>query len=135
MALYWDLVAALPPDALAMNLPALPSNTIGSQLWCVVGARESYVNAIRAGKWQGFSCRVTRAESKDKARIGAALQETAALAAQCLEDRSLEWTPERDRLVLTLLEHEAQHHGQLIRYLYANRQTIPTSWKERYALE
>ena len=135
MTLYGDLVRELPAEVLAMKLPALPSNTIGSQLWCVVGARESYVKAIRAGKWQGFSCRVTRGESKDKARIGAALDETAALAAQCLDDDSVEWTPERNRLLLTLLEHECQHHGQLIRYLYGNRLSVPTSWKERYALE
>jgi len=34
-----------------------------------------------------------------------------------------------------LLEHEAQHHGQLIRYLYGLRLPIPASWKSRYALE
>lgn len=134
MRLYGDLVVALPEEALAVNLPALPSNTIGSQLWCVVGARESYVKAIRAGRWQGFACRVTKAESKDSARMSEALAETAALAEACVEDASVEWTPERVRLLVTLLEHEAQHHGQLIRYLYANRLEIPASWKERYAL-
>jgi hypothetical protein len=36
--------------------------------------------------------------------------------------------------VLDLLEHEAQHHGQLIRYLYALKLAIPDSWKARYAL-
>src|SRR5687767_12734909 len=124
MALYGDLVAALPAEALAMRLPDLPSNSIGSQLWCVVGARESYVRAIRAGKWQGFACRVTKVESTDRERMGAALEETAALAAACVADEALEWTAERERLLVTLLEHEAQHHGQLIRYLYGNRLEI-----------
>ena len=135
MVLYEDLVAALPEEALGMRLPELPSNSIGSQLWCVVGARESYVKAIRAGRWQGFACRVTRDESKASRQMGAALEETAALAEACLEDGSVEWTPESERLLVTLLEHEAQHHGQLIRYLYGNRLEIPASWKERYALE
>ena len=135
MGLYQELVSALPAEALGMKLPDLPSNTIGSQLWCVVGARESYVKAIRAGKWQGFACRLTKATSKDKARVGEALAETAALAEQCLADESLEWTAERERLLVTLLEHEVQHHGQLIRYLYGNRLEVPPGWKERYALD
>ena len=135
MALYRDLAEALPGDALALRLPDLPSNSIGSQLWCVVGARESYVRAIRAGKWQGFACRVVRAESKDRERMAAALEETAGLAVECVADESLEWTAERERLLVTLLEHEAQHHGQLIRYLYGNRLAVPQSWKDRYALD
>ena len=135
MGLYRDLVAALPSEALGLRLAELPSNSIGSQLWCVVGARESYVRAIRAGKWQGFACRVVRVEAKDRGRMAAALEETAELAVECLADESLDWTPERERLLVTLLEHEAQHHGQVIRYLYGNRLAIPESWKERYALE
>ena len=135
MSLHQELVTTLPPTALSLKLPELPSNTIGSQLWCVAGARESYVNAIRAGQWQGFTCRVTRAGSKDRDRMVVALHETAALAKDCLADASLHWTPERERLLLTLLEHEVQHHGQLIRYLYANRLPFPSSWKHRYALD
>jgi hypothetical protein len=135
MQLHADLVASLPEDGLTLKLPELPSNTIGSQLWCVVGARESYVRAIGAGAWQGFACRVTRADSKDAAHMGTALAQTAALAEACLADELMEWTAERERLLVTLLEHEVQHHGQLIRYLYGNRLEVPPSWKERYALD
>lgn len=135
MGLFGDLVAALPEDGLRLKLPALPSNSIGSQLWCVVGARESYVKAVHAGKWQGFACRLTRPESKERSRVAAALAETEALADVCLEDRAIEWDAERGRLLLSLLEHEVQHHGQLIRYLYGNRLPIPQSWKERYSLD
>ena len=60
--------------------------------------------------------------------------ETAALAELCLADESLEWTPERERLLVTLLEHEVQHHGQLIRYVYANGLSFPASWSERYTV-
>ena len=38
-------------------------------------------------------------------------------------------------LVLDLLEHEAAHHGQLIRYLYGLDLPIPDSWKRKYALD
>ena len=40
--LYRDLLAALDEDGLRSRLPGLKSNTIGAQLWCVIGARESY---------------------------------------------------------------------------------------------
>ena len=33
-----------------------------------------------------------------------------------------------------LLEHEVQHHGQLIRYVYGNRLSFPGSWKRRYTV-
>jgi len=135
MGLYRDLVNGLPPEAFRLKLPELPSNTIGSQLWCVAGGRESYVKAIRAGTWQGFACGIPYAKAKVKEQIGALLERTAVQAAGCLSDGSLEWTPERERLLLTLLEHEVQHHGQLIRYLYGNRLDVPGSWKERYSLE
>jgi hypothetical protein len=42
-----DLVAHLTEDALGLDLPDLPSNQISGQLWCVVGARESYTKAIK----------------------------------------------------------------------------------------
>lgn len=135
VSLYRDFVAALPDDALGRDLPQLPSNSIGSQLWCVVGARESYTRAIRAGAWQGFACGLTKAESKQKEPVTEHLERTAALAQACLNDPTVEWTTERDRLLMDLLVHETQHHGQLIRYLYGNRLPIPDSWKDTYTLD
>jgi len=49
--LYRDLINALPPESLGAKLPNLRSNAIGAQLWCVVGARESYARAIQADAW------------------------------------------------------------------------------------
>ena len=37
-------------------------------------------------------------------------------------------------LLLSLLEHESAHQGQLIRYLYGLRFAIPESWRARYGL-
>ncbi|MCA9728024.1 MAG: hypothetical protein KC729_10105, partial [Candidatus Eisenbacteria bacterium] len=44
-----DLVSHLDEAALRLDLPDLPSNRLADQLWCIVGARESYAKAIRAG--------------------------------------------------------------------------------------
>lgn len=131
-ALFCDLVSVLTPQQLASDLGGLPSNTIGAQLWCVVGARESYARAALAGSWQGFTCRLSSEETRDSAAILSALAATVAdvlAAAGRVEPGSA-----AEDFMLDLLEHEVQHHGQLIRYLYALGIERPSSWKERYAL-
>lgn len=133
MALYDDLVTALPEEALGMDLPGLPSNTVGAQLWCVVGARESYARALDAGAWSGFSCSLTATGALSRPAVQAALAASAETVATRLGGLE-SFDDTRLRLVFDLLEHEAAHQGQLIRYLYGLRLTIPDSWKRRYAL-
>lgn len=132
LSMYEDLLGSLPPGALEARLPAR-SNTIGAQLWCVVGARESYARALIEGAWAGFSCSLTAADISDPEVIGRALRTSAATVRGTVQ--ALDWTESRDDLLLALYEHEAQHQGQLIRYVYALGYAFPTSWKERWALE
>jgi hypothetical protein len=130
--LYRDLLESIGADSLGLDLPGLASNTIGAQLWCVVGARESYARAIEAGRWTGFSCSLD--DHGDIVQVGEALARAAAavqLALDGLDDASRA----QAGLIVDLLEHEAAHQGQLIRYLYARRLSIPASWRERYALD
>jgi len=132
--LYDELIAELPEGALAMKLPGIPSNSIGHQLWCVVGARESFSRAIHAGVWSGFSCSLTSEGSRDKVAVQRALSTSAdALLAALGEMES--HNDDQNRFVADLLEHEAAHHGQLIRYLYGLKLPIPGRWKAKYALD
>jgi len=132
--LYLDLVDALTAEQLGSRLPGLPSDTAGHQLWCVLGARESYVRAARAGEWQGFTSPVSDAQTTDADALRAAFAATAAdvdawaggLAPD--DEESLTYA-------LALLEHETQHHGQLIRYLYGLGIDRPASWQRQYALD
>ena len=129
--LFRDLVESLDEAALASRLPGLPSNAIGLQLWCVVGARESYARAIEAGEWRGFSCSLE--SPTEPGPVAAALSRSAgALVAALGPIESFDEV--RAGLLVDLLEHEAAHQGQLIRYLYGLRLPIPASWKARYAL-
>lgn len=132
--LYDALIAALDDDALTRRLRDLPSNEIGQQLWCVVGARESYARAIERGGWAGFTCSLAAADTVHRERVADALQTSAATATDTLA-RLDDLTEVQQRLALTLLEHEAQHHGQLIRYLYGLRLPMPEAWKARYSLD
>ena len=133
-ALYRDLVASLDEGDMDAKLPRLRSNTIGQQLWCVIGARESYSRAIRAGAWSGFSCSLDYDRTADKEAMREALQRSEKAVSKALAGFDGE-DDARIRLLLDLVEHEAAHHGQLIRYRYGLNLIIPESWKAKYALE
>jgi hypothetical protein len=132
--LYLDFLDTTPAEHLGSHLRDLPSDTIGHQLWCVLGARESFPKAARAGEWQGFTSPVTRDGTTDAAALRAAFVQTATDVD--------EWVAGIDagdedslRYVLALLEHETQHQGQLIRYLYGLGLDRPHSWQQQYALD
>jgi hypothetical protein len=124
-----ELMTHLEEKSLALDLPNLPSNPISGQLWCVVGARESYLKAIEAGTWKGFSCSLKTPEVKQT--VLDAL-ETSSQLLNMIDFENLSET--QVNFAFDLLEHEIQHHGQLIRYVYGNHLTFPESWHERYTV-
>lgn len=125
-----DLVHAMTIDDLKLNLKGMPSNTIGEQLWCIIGARESYLKAIINGGWVGFSCSLDDTTSKDK--IILCLKKSGEDSLKYLNN--FELNEVQVELLFCLLEHEILHHGQLIRYIYGNKLTFPKSWNERYTV-
>lgn len=129
--LYRDLVSVLDESALKCKLPGLPSNAVGLQLWCVVGARESYARAIRDGAWAGFSCSLEDPGRKEP--VLAALDRSADKV-EALLDSVVLFDDAQSGHLIDLLEHEAAHQGQLIRYIYGLGLPIPASWSERFAL-
>ena len=131
--LYDELAAEVPEASFALKLPGIPSNTVGAQLWCVVGARESFAGAIRSGAWPGFSCSLTADETRERKANTAALTRSAGQVLAAMDDVDAD-DDVRLRFALRLLEHEASHQGQLIRYLYGLQLPIPATWRERYAL-
>lgn len=124
-----DLVVHLDEESLSLDLPDLPSNRIADQIWCIVGARESYTKAIAAGGWQGFSCslKTPRVREAVLAALEATLERLGEIDFAALGETQLD-------LAFELLEHEVQHHGQLMRFVYANGLTFPVSWNERYTV-
>lgn len=127
--LTFDLIEHLEETALTLDLPHLPSNQIAGQLWCVVGARESYTLAIQTGEWQGFSCSLTTP------RLKQAVLHTLATTQQHIHQMDFSHLTENQlELAFHLLEHEIQHHGQLIRFVYGNKLTFPESWHKRYSV-
>ena len=124
-----DLVAHLDEISLNLDLPNLPSNRIAGQLWCIIGARESYTRAIETSGWRGFSCSLTTPRVKQS--VLDALETT---NRQMNQIDFSDLTDVQIELAFNLLEHEVQHHGQLIRFVYSNGLTFPDSWNKRYAV-
>ena len=132
--LYEELVQSLQETQLNLDCGGLPSNTIGQQLWCVVGARESYLRAIKAGSWQGFACSLNSKSIQIKTEVFNQLAFSRSEFLKTIE-ASKQLSEDQQSLLIDLLEHEAQHQGQMIRYLYAQKLQIPDSWKKRYSLK
>ncbi len=125
-----DLAESLSEEGLILTLKDLPSNRIGDQLWCVVGARESYLNAIENTQWAGFSCSLQDITSKSD--VVHCLKTSATDALNFLSKSDL--SKYQADMAFNLLEHEIQHHGQLIRYIYGNHLKFPQSWNQRYTV-
>ena len=123
-----DLAQGLSSEDLKLKLKDIPSNTIGEQFWCIIGARESYLKAIINQGWVGFSCSLDDTESKDK--VLKSLDKSTQKSFDFLD--ACELNQKQTELLIALLEHEVQHHGQLIRYIYGNKLTFPKSWNQRY---
>jgi hypothetical protein len=130
-AMYDELIAGLSSEHLGQKLP-VPSNVIGAQLWCVVGARESYGRAVENGAWSGFSCSLRGADVVRPEAVAQALKSSADVVRQAI--RSAPDDEARTDLKLQLLVHESQHQGQLLRYLLGLKIEVPPSWKKRFAL-
>lgn len=129
--LYLDLLSHFPDGTLEKKLANLPSNTIGQQLWCVIGARHSYIKAAQAGKWDGFECPLAWDKTVIVEEVRNALVSTAKNVSTFLSSAS-ELSEAQVGFLFSLLEHEAQHHGQLARYMYGLKLGVPQSWKDRY---
>lgn len=130
-ALTDALAAACDAGALAAHNGKARSNTIGAQFWCVCGARESYARAYAAGAWKGFSCSLKDAGAPDA--VNAALAASRAKVSENIAAAAADAV--REAILFDLLEHEAQHQGQLIRYFYANDLPFPPEFAKRYALD
>lgn len=130
LSLTGDFYNHINEGCLRLRISDVPSNTIGEQAYCIIGARESYLNALKLGQWAGFNCSLI--DSNDKTLIINKLEETHTNIEGFLQDNSIGGI--NNNLLIDLLEHEVQHHGQLIRYAYANKIQFPKSWNSRYTV-
>ena len=125
-----DLAISLDESQYKAHMPNLPSNSIGEQLCCIVGARESYLAQLHIGGTFTYTCSVV--DPYNKFKIMKALYDS---TVKILSYRKKDALEKREiDILLAILEHEAQHHGQLIRYVYGNKWSFPNTWHTHYTV-
>lgn len=121
----FELVSLVTEEQLREKVPVPKNKSLQEHFWCLVGARESYTQALAKGAWSGFSCSLTELDRQAiKAKLYASAEQFKQVTGQITG-----WNPARDELLLALLEHEVMHEGQIIRHMYALGYTLPESWK------
>lgn len=132
--MHRDLLHTLRAENYAYKLKGLRSNTIGSQLLCVAGARESYYKSILGNEGFKWTCSFDGKMANVKTELDRYMGEYEKEIIKFIEDTE-EISSNQTSLILDLLSHEYLHQGQMIRYLYANHLPIPKSWKDFWHLE
>jgi hypothetical protein len=133
LGLVNQITEVLPPEAYCQRLGTLRSNSIGEQLWCLAGARESYFTAIVKDARFQWICSF-KSNPSSKIDMDAYLLEWSQKYSSLLS--GLESLSENQQsLLLDLIAHEYQHQGQLIRYLYGNQFRLPDGWQKFWHLE
>ncbi|WP_325895410.1 hypothetical protein [Grimontia sp. NTOU-MAR1] len=121
-----EIVDTLNPELFTTHLNVPKNKSVGEHMWCIVGARESYTKSLLKGEWAGFECSLASTECR-----GDVIEKlkSSEVAFDEVVNTISHWTPERDELLVYLLEHEATHEAQLIRHIFALEQTLPESVK------
>lgn len=129
---WYDLVETLTEEELSLHLGTLRSNSIGEQLWCLGGCRESTLASLAEDTSFSWRCSF-QGSTRDPAALSGYLRKQGEAVLALLRS-DLAWTENQHGLVLDLLAHEFQHQGQMIRYLYGNDLSIPPSWQDFWHL-
>lgn len=137
-ALTYDYLEGLTEDQLALRLPFPESQPMKYQFWCMAGAHESYLNHLRHGEWVGFACSLNGVGPLTSALIKRHLRQADAEMEALLPTLDL-MQPLKDgklayEVVMQMIRHEMQHHGQLINLMFCHHLPIPESWQREWAL-
>ena len=122
---YDDLIAAIESRQLRQKLDAPRHKSLLEHLWCVVGARESYAQALSTGAWGGFACSMTQQHSRRSRGQAQGLRRGRTRSHRVgrrLDQRARPTAHELD-------EREVMHEGGIIPHMYAFELDIPASVK------
>lgn len=122
---YNEIIDSCNEEMLQVKLKVIKNKSLAEHLWCVVGARESYANAIEKGEWSGFACSIKQMSKED---ITMALKNSSSTVLTSIDEASV-WNDARKELLLSLNEHEVMHEGQIIRHMYGLGYQIPSAVK------
>ena len=120
---YADLANQADATTINAELDVPRNRSLGMHLWCIVGTRESYAKALAAGTMQGWQSSVVNFERNE---FVAKLAASAQMLGEAIDGVG-DWTPERDKLLAQVAEHEVMHEGQIIRLMFGLEKSLPSS--------
>lgn len=136
--LTYDYLDHLDTSHLELKLPFAESQSIGYQFWCMAGAHESYIEELKHGKWQGFSCSLNGIKNLSPTIIMEHMRKADNELEALLGNIDLQKPMDDGRpafsVVMQMIKHEMHHHGQLINLMYCHHLPIPDSWQAEWAL-
>lgn len=122
---FADLANGISDAQLGEKLDVPNSKDLLTHMWCIIGARESYAAALKTGSWSGFNCSL---DEYNVTGVRDKLTSSASAFAEAVASIDT-WTPQRDELLASLMEHEVMHEGQIIRLWYALGHELPQSMR------
>lgn len=136
--LTYNYLDTLDTENLTLKLPFPESQSIGYQFWCMIGAHESYMEQLKHGEWQGFSCSLKTLKDVAPGTIKGHMQDGDKAFETLLQTVDLGQPLKDGRLgysvVMQMIKHEMHHHGQLINLMFCHHLPIPPSWEAEWSL-
>ena len=120
---YNDLMQHIDDNTLGDRLGVPRDKNVRENLWCIVGTRESFAQAIAADSPLDWKCSM---QQFDRADFIAALAESAASFLESVASVAA-WSDHQADLLARIVEHEAMHEGQIIRQVWGLEKTLPES--------
>lgn len=129
-----ELMSTLSDEKLKLTITNVRSNTIGSQIACILQARDAYGKSIVENR--GFTW-APDFPAKDRHDISKVISYATTSSNWLITNLKTidEYSSIQESLLHDLIAHEYLHQGQLIRYFYANDLAQPNKVKSFWHLE
>lgn len=129
-----EFIQVIEEQSLKLRITDARSNTIGSQLACVARARDAYTKSILNDVTFSWKPDFPYEDRYDQMKLSQHLIEKSAEFVRVFELFE-NWSDNQLDLMIDLIGHEFLHQGQLVRYIYANKLSMPKTVKAFWHLE
>lgn len=129
-----EFIESIKEESLKLHINSIRSNSIGSQIACLLGARDAYGKCILNDETFSWNPDFLHSDRYTHVIVKKHAQEVSSSLISKFKEIDI-LSENQSSLLLDLISHEYLHQGQLIRYIYANNLEIPTKLKGFWHLE
>ena len=129
-----EFMKVIKEEALKLNIESTRSNSIGSQIACLLGARDAYGKCIVSDTEFSWNPDFKHSDRYNHTIINKHAYDVSNKLINQISGLE-ELSDNQSSLIIDLISHEYLHQGQLIRYIYANDLEMPKEMKSFWHLE